>query len=147
MARTPSRTSEGADTGPPVLLSGDNPRIPLGYGDGPVQAYIDAVPGWKQAICREIDRIVTSEVPGVKKAVKWNSPLYGMEEGHYFLSFHCFTRYVKIAFHKGAMLHPLPPGKSKQADVRYLDIHEGDLPGAEFAEWVKQASILPGEKM
>lgn len=131
----------------PVLLSGGNPQIPLGYGDEPVQAYLDAVPGWKQAVCREIDRIVAREVPGVRKAVKWNSPFYGVEEGHYFLSFHCFERYVKVTFFKGAMLDPAPPGTSKHPDVRYLDVREDDSLGEQFAAWVKQAARLPGEKM
>lgn len=131
----------------PALLSGGNPQIPLGYGDEPVQAYIDAVPGWKQEVCRKIDRIVTDQVPGVMKAVKWNSPLYGVEDDHYFLSYHCFDRYVKVAFHNGAMLDPPPPGKSKQAHVRYLDVRENDEVGEQFAAWVVQASKLPGAKM
>jgi hypothetical protein len=105
------------------------------------------VPGWKQAVCRQIDRIVTAEVPGVRKAVKWNSPLYGVEEGRYFLSYHCFEHYVKVAFHNGALLDPPPPGKSKQAHVRYLDVREGDELGEQFAAWVRKASQLPGEKM
>jgi hypothetical protein len=93
----------------PKLLSGGNPQIPLGYGEEPVQAYLNAVQGWKQAVCRQIDRIVTDQVPRIKKAVKWNSPMYGVEEGTYFLSFHCFDRYVKVAFHRGAQLDPVPP--------------------------------------
>lgn len=131
----------------PTLLSGGNPQIPLGYGDEPVQAYIEAVPGWKQAVCRQIDRIVTEQVPGVKKAVKWNSPFYGVEEGRYFLSYHCFNRYVKVAFYKGDLLDPKPPGTSKHAHVRYLEIRENDELGDQFSAWVNQASKLPGEKM
>jgi hypothetical protein len=140
--------SEGeAPMAKPKLLSGGNPQIPKGYGEAPVQAWLDAVPGWKQAICRRIDRLVSETVPEVRKAVKWNSPLYGMEPDHYFLSFHCFDDYVKIAFHKGAQFAPMPPVSSKQADIRYLHVHEGDELGTQFTDWVKQASCLPGEKM
>lgn len=137
----------GDDAGP-KLLSGGNPQIPKGYGDAVVQSYIDAMPGWKQDIGRRIDALVTAVVPGVVKAVKWNSPFYGMEKDLWFLGFHCMTRYVKVAFFKGAQLAPLPPGASKQADVRYLDIYE-DKPfdEAQFSDWVRQASALPGEKM
>ena len=131
----------------PKLLAGGNPQIPLGYGDGPVQDYIAAVPGWKQAVCARIDALVTEAVPGVLKAVKWNSPLYGMAEGEYFLSFHCFDAYVKVAFHNGAALDPPPPVASKQPRVRYLHIREGDAIGAPFVDWVKQASERPGERM
>jgi hypothetical protein len=106
------------------------------------------MPGWKSAVGRRIDTIVTRAVPGVMKAVKWNSPMYGTEPDHYFLSFHCMTRYIKVAFHKGAALAPPPPGSSRQKEVRYLDIHETDaFDEAQFADWVKQASRLPGEKM
>ena len=132
----------------PKLLSGGNPQIPKGYGNAPVQAYIDAMPGWKQETGKKLDALIEKEVPGVAKAVKWNTPFYGMEEGSWFLSFHCFTKYVKVAFFRGASLTPLPPGASKQKDVRYLDIHEDDeLDEAQFSKWVKQASKLPGEKM
>ncbi len=132
----------------PVLLSGGNPQIPKGYGDAPVQAYIAAMPGWKQDVGRRLDAIISRTVPGVSKAVKWNSPFYGVEDNVWFLSFHCFTRYVKVAFFRGASLTPIPPGKSKQAHVRYLDIHEDDaLDEAQFADWVRQAAALPGERM
>ena len=132
----------------PVLLSGGNPQIPKGYGDAPVQAYIAAMPGWKRALGRRLDALIVQAVPEVQKAVKWNSPFYGLEGQGWFLSYHCFTRYVKVAFFRGAALHPLPPGGSKQKDVRYLDIHEDDqLDEARFAAWVKQASQLPGERM
>ncbi|MBA4211342.1 MAG: histidine kinase [Parvibaculum sp.] len=132
----------------PALLSGGNPQIAKGYGDEPVQAYIAAMPGWKSDLGRRIDKLIEHAVPGVSKAVKWNSPFYGTEEGTWFLSFHCFTKYVKVAFFRGASLTPLPPGASKQKDVRYLDIHEDDeLDEAQFSKWVKQASKLPGEKM
>ena len=132
----------------PALLSGGNPQIAKGYGDEPVQAYIAAMPGWKSDLGRRIDKLIEHAVPGVSKAVKWNSPFYGTEEGTWFLSFHCFTKYVKVAFFRGASLTPLPPGASKQKAVRYLDIHEDDeLDEAQFSKWVKQASKLPGEKM
>jgi hypothetical protein len=142
-AKAPAR--EGAKV---KLLSGGNPQIAKGYGDAPVQAYIAAMPGWKSNVGREIDAIITRTVSGVLKAVKWNSPMYGVEEGHYFLGVHVFAKYVKVAFFKGASLRPVPPGESKQKDVRYLDIHEDDeFDEAQFAKWVKQASKLPGEKM
>ena len=127
------------------LLSGGNPQIPKGEGDGPVQAYIAAMPGWKQEIGRRIDAIVTAAVPEVRKAVKWNSPFYGVEGSGWFLSFHCYTRYVKVAFFRGAELRPVPPGQSKQEDVRYLDVREGDeIDEAQLAEWAAQASRIPG---
>ena len=131
----------------PVLLSGGNPQIPKGYGDEPVQAYIAAMPGWKRAIGQRIDALVVQAVPGVQKAVKYNSPLYGMEDGSWFLSLHCFTNYVKVAFFRGTELDPVPPGTSKQKTVRYLDIREEGFDEAQFAAWVKQAAKLPGEKM
>lgn len=131
-----------------VLLSGGNPQIAKGYGDAPVQAYIAAMPGWKRDLGAHLDAIVARTVPDVAKAVKWNSPFYGTEKDLWFLSFHCMTKYVKVAFFRGAALAPLPPGKSKQQHVRYLDIYE-DAPfdEAQFADWVEQASQLPGEKM
>jgi hypothetical protein len=130
------------------MLSGGNPQIAKGYGEAPVQAYIAAMPGWKREIGRSLDALIARAVPGVRKAVKWNSPFYGVEDGNWFLSFHCFAKYVKAAFFQGASLRPLPPGESKQKDVRYLDIHEDDeFDEAQFASWVKQASELPGVKM
>jgi len=132
----------------PKLLSGGNPQIAKGYGDAVVQSYIDAMPGWKQDVGRRIDALVTEAVPGVVKAVKWNSPFYGMEKDIWFLGFHCMTKYIKVAFFKGAQLSPLPPGASKQANVRYLDIYEGrPFDEAQFSDWIRQASVLPGEKM
>jgi hypothetical protein len=138
-----------AATAKPVkLLSGGNPQIAKGYGDGPVQAYIEACRSWKQDVGRRLDAIIGRNVPGVCKAVKWNSPFYGIEDGVWFLSFNCFTKYVKVAFFRGGSLRPLPPGESKQKQVRYLDIHEDDeLDETQFAAWVKQASKLPGERM
>jgi hypothetical protein len=133
------------------LLSGGNPQIAKAYGDTPVQAYIAAMPGWKQDIGRRLDAIITRTMSDVRKAVKWNSPFYGSPRGEgqdWFLSFHCFTKYVKVAFFRGTSLRPLPPGTSKQKEVRYLDIREDDpLDEAQFAAWVKQASQLPGERM
>jgi len=132
----------------PVLLSGGNPQIAKGYGDAPVQAYVAAMPGWKSDVGRRLDALIARTVPDVRKAVKWNSPFYGVEDQGWFLSFHCFTKYIKVAFFRGTSLRPVPPGESKQKEVRYLDIHEDDgLDEAQFAEWVKQASQLPGERM
>jgi hypothetical protein len=132
----------------PKLLSGGNPQIAKGYGDAPVQAYISAMPGWKRDVGRRLDAIIERALPGVHKAVKWNSPMYGVEGQGWFLSYHCFTKYVKVAFFRGTSLRPVPPGESKQKEVRYLDIHEDDqLDEAQFARWVKQASQLPGEHM
>jgi hypothetical protein len=129
----------------PKLLSGGNPQIPKGDGDAPVQAYLAAMPGWKRGVGRRLDDLIVRTLPGVHKAVRWNSPFYGTGERSWFLSFHCFTRYVKVSFFQGASLQPVPPGTSKQADVRYLDIHEDDeLDEAQFADWVRQAAALPG---
>lgn len=131
----------------PVLLSGGNPQIAKGYGDAPVQAYIAAMPGWKREVGQRLDAVIERVVPGVHKAVKWNSPFYGLEGNGWFLSLHCFTRYIKVTFFRGTSLRPVPPGTSKHPEVRYLDIHEGALDEAQFTEWVKQASRLPGEKL
>lgn len=133
----------------PRLLSGGNPQIPKGYGDAPVQAWIVAAPGWKGPLAARLDAIIAAEVPGVRKAVKWNSPFYGTgEEGTWFLSFHCFTKYLKVTFLRGARLDPPPPGPSKHPEVRYLDIREDDEPDeARFRDWVRQASRLPGERL
>jgi hypothetical protein len=132
----------------PVLLSGGNPQIAKGYGDAPVQAYIAAMPGWKSELGRRLDALIVRTVPGVRKAVKWNSPLYGAGDEGWFLSIHVFAKYVKVAFFRGTSLRPVPPGESRQKEVRYLDIHEDDpFDEAQFAGWVKQASQLPGERM
>lgn len=131
----------------PVLLAGGNPQIPKGYGDAPVQAYIAAMPGWKSDVGRRIDQIITSVVPEVSKAVKWNSPFYGIEGQGWFAAFHCFTKYIKVTFFRGSSLDPLPPGKSKHEEVRYLDVYENQLDEAQLADWIRQASRLPGEKM
>jgi hypothetical protein len=132
----------------PMLLAGGNPQIAKAYGDAPVQAYIAAMPDWKSDVGRRLDALITQAVPEVYKAVKWNSPLYGIEGQGWFLGIHCMTKYVKVAFFQGAMLTPAPPGASKQKDVRYLDIYEGKpFDDEQFTDWVKQASLLPGERM
>jgi hypothetical protein len=131
----------------PTLLSGGNPQIAKAYGNAPVQAYIAAMPGWKSDVGRRLDALIVRAVPGVRKAVKWNSPFYGVEDNVWFLSFHCFTKYIKVTFFRGASLRPVPSGESKHKDVRYLDIYEGQLDEAQFVDWVKQASRLPGERL
>jgi hypothetical protein len=132
----------------PALLSGGNPQIAKGEGDAPVQAYIKAMPGWKRELGRRLDTLIERASPGVRKAVKWNSPFYGLEGQGWFLNFHCFTNYVKVAFFRGTSLRPLPPGASKQKDVRYLDIHQDDdFDEARFVAWVKQARRLPGQRL
>jgi len=147
-SRKPRKSAAKAAPTQPVLLSGGNPQIPKGYGDAPVQAYIAAMPGWKQNVGRRLDAIISRTVPGVRKAVKWNSPFFGVEDNIWFLSFHCFTKYVKVAFFRGAALIPIPPRKSKHEHVRYLDIYEDDaLDEAQLADWVRQAAALPGERM
>jgi hypothetical protein len=141
-ASTPRKTAK------PVLLSGGNPQIAKGDGDAPVQAYIAAMPGWKRDVGRRLDALIVSTVPNVHKAVKWNSPFYGIEGKGWFLSFHCFAKYVKVTFFRGTSLRPVPPGESKTPETRYLDIHEDDPPDdKQLAAWVKQASNLPGEKL
>ena len=132
----------------PAYVSGGNPQIAKAYGDAPVQAYIRAMPGWKRDLGRRLDAIITRAVPGVRKAVKWNSPLYGAADGEWFLGIHCYARFVKVTFFQGASLRPLPPGESTQKDVRLFDIHEQDrLDEAQFASWVEQASRAPGVRM
>lgn len=136
--------TEPKDEGP-RLLSGGNPQIPKGDGDAPVQAYIDAMPGWKRDVGRRLDALIESTVPDVKKAVRWNSPFYGVDGQGWFLSYHCFTRYIKVAFFKGRSLDPVPPLASKDDEARYVHIHEGDDIDEELlATWIEQASGLPG---
>jgi hypothetical protein len=148
---SPSRKSSArkpTDTGQPILLSGGSPQIAKGHGDAPVQAYIAAMPGWKSDVGRRLDALIERTIPGVNKAVKWNSPFYGVDGQGWFLSLHCFTKYIKVAFFRGTSLEPVPPGESKQKEVRYFHIHENDqLDEAQFADWVRQASRLPGERM
>jgi hypothetical protein len=141
--RSGARAKPGASAAV-ILLSGGNPQIAKAEGDVPVQAYIAAMPGWKRAVGRRLDALIVRNVPHVRKAVKWNSPFYGAPGQGWFLSFHVFTRYVKVTFFRGTSLRPVPPGASKHKDVRYLDIHEGDLDEAQLATWVKQAAALPG---
>jgi hypothetical protein len=143
--KTPERAEKPAK---PKLLSGGNPQIAKAYGDAPVQAYIAAMPGWKSKVGHRLDVLITRAVPRVHKAVKWNSPFYGIEDERWFLSYHVFAKYVKVAFFRGTSLDPVPPGQSKHKEVRYLDIHEDDkLDETQFTAWVKQASKLPGERM
>ena len=132
----------------PKLLSGGNPQIPKGDGDAPVQNYIEAMPGWKRDVGRSLDALISRTVPEVCKAVRWNSPFYGIENQGWFLSFHCFTKYIKVTFLNGASLRPVPPVESKHEDVRYFHIHEDDRLDEELlANWIRQASELPGEHM
>jgi hypothetical protein len=149
--RNVSRTTKGATKAvaskPKTvrLLSGGNPQIAKADGDAPVQAYIAAMSGWKQGVGRSLDAVIVRSVPKVRKAVKWNSPFYGLEGRGWFVSFHTFTHYVKVTFFRGASLRPLPPGVSKTPDTRYLDIREGDeIDEAQLQKWLKQAAALPG---
>lgn len=146
MART---TSDGGAGDGPKLLSGGNPQIPKGDGDGPVQAYIAAMPGWKRDVGRRLDALITGVVPDVRKAVKWNSPFYGAPgDDGWFLSYHCFTKYVKVTFFRGTSLDPVPPVASRTPETRYLHVHEDEpLDEARFTAWVEQARDLPGERL
>lgn len=134
---------------PVRLLSGGNPQIPKGDGDGPVRAYIAAMPGWKSAVGARIDALIVRTVPNLRKAVKWNSPFYGAPDAEgWFLSYHCFTKYVKVTFFRGTSLTPPPPGASKHPEVRYLDIRETDgVDEGQLTAWIQQASALPGERL
>ena len=132
----------------PVLLSGGNPQIAKGYGDGPIKAYIAAMPGWKSDVGRRLDALVEKTVPDVYKAVKWNSPFYGIEGEGWFLSYHCFDKYIKLTFFRGTSLDPVPPVASKTPETRYFHIHEkDDLDEAQLADWIRQARALPGERL
>ena len=130
--------------GGPVLLSGGNPQIAKGDGDGPVQAYIAAMPGWKSAVGRQLDALIVDAVPEVRKAVRWNSPWYGIEGQGWLVSFHVFTRYIKVTFLKGAALEPAPPGAGKDPDARWVDLYEGKLDAEQLTDWFRQAAVLPG---
>ena len=146
-ARKPAAKA-GAKAKPVKLLSGGNPQIAKADGDAPVQAYIAAMPAWKRDVGRRLDALIVRTVPNVCKAVRWNTPFYGIAGQGWFLGFHCITKYVKVAFFRGTSLSPVPPGESKIKGQRYLDIHEDDqLDEAQLAAWVKQASQLPGERM
>jgi hypothetical protein len=139
-----SKVSKGAAI-KPTLLSGGNPQIAKADGNAPVQAYIKAMPGWKSDVGRFLDALIVRNVPNVQKAVKWNSPFYGIEGRGWFLNFHCFTKYVKVAFFRGTLLRPVPPGESKDKNTRYFDIHEDDQLDEELlASWIRQAAALPG---
>jgi hypothetical protein len=145
VARKASAHRVAAKAAKPVLLAGGNPQIAKGDGDAPVQAYIAAMPGWKREVGRRLDALITRTVPDVRKAVKWNSPFYGVEGQGWFLAFHCLTKHVKVVFFRGTSLRPLPPGPSKVEGSRYLDIHEDDALDEELvASWIQQASEMPG---
>jgi hypothetical protein len=141
-AAKPTKAKKGV-----VLLSGGNPQIAKGEGNAPVKAYIAAMPGWKRDVGKRLDALIARAVPKVQKAVKWNSPFYGIEGKGWFLSFHVFARYVKVTFFRGTSLRPLPPGPSKDKHVRYADIHEDDFDAAQMTAWVKQAAAKPGWKI
>ena len=144
-AKKAADKSKQARSAKPILLSGGNPQIAKADGDAPVQAYIAAMPGWKRDVGRRLDALVVRAVPGVRKAVKWNSPFYGIEGQGWFLSFHTFTKYIKVGFFRGTSLRPLPPGESKSKEMRYVDIHEHDqFEEAQMAEWIRQAAAVPG---
>src|SRR5688500_9368262 len=146
--RTANKRKASSVAAKPALLSGGNPQIAKADGDAPVQAYIAAMPGWKRDVGRRLDALIVRTVPNVRKAVRWNSPFYGVEGRGWFLGVHCITKYVKVAFFRGASLRPLPPVESRQKDVRYFHIHEGDRLDEELvAGWIRQASELPGEDM
>lgn len=144
-AKPRKAASAARKKGKTVLLSGGNPQIAKAEGDAPVQAYIAAMPGWKRDVGKRLDTLVTRAVPGVRKAVKWNSPFYGTQGLGWFLAIHCFTRFVRLAFFRGMSLKPPPPGESRTKDTRYLDIREGEaIDEAQLAKWVKQAAKLTG---
>ena len=128
----------------PALLSGGNPQIAKADGDAPVQAYIAAMPGWKSDLGRRLDDLIVRTVPNVRKAVRWNSPWYGIEGEGWFVSYHVFTRYVKVTFLNGASLRPVPPGSGKDPGSRWIDIYEGELDEARMETWVRQAAAIPG---
>ena len=142
-SKPPAKPSAKAK--PVKLLSGGNPQIAKGDGDAPVQAYLAAMPGWKSKLGKRLDAIIVKNVPNVRKAVKWNSPFYGIEGQGWFLNVHCFTRYVKVTFFKGASLRPVPPGAGKDKNARWIDIYEDDkFDETQMASWVKQAAAIPG---
>ena len=144
--KTPRKSTKGAEEAEskPVLLSGGNPQIAKGDGDAPVQAYIAAMPGWKSDVGRRLDDLIVRTVPDVRKAVRWNSPWYGVDGRGWFVSCHVFTRYVKVTFLNGASLRPVPPGSGKDKDSRWVDVYEGKLDEEQMAEWVRQAAEMPG---
>ena len=144
-SRKTAPKSQSRKVAKPALLTGGNPQIAKADGDAPVQAYIAAMPGWKRDVGRRLDALIVRNVPNVHTAVRWNSPFYGIEGQGWFLNFHCFTKYLKVAFFRGTSLRPVPPGESKHKEVRYLDLHEDDqLDEAQMATWIRQAAALPG---
>ena len=147
-AKTAKKAAAKRVLAKPTLLAGGNPQTAKADGDAPVRAYIAAMPGWKRDVGRRLDALISRTVPNVQKAVKWNTPFYGIEGHGWFLGFHCITKYVKVAFFRGTSLTPLPPVESKQKEVRYFHIHEDDqIDETQFADWVKQAAVLPGERL
>ena len=144
--RTSKKSTKVAEKarGEPVLLTGGNPRIAKGDGDAPVQVYIAAMPGWKRDVGRRLDALIERNVPNVRKAVRWNSPFYGIEGEGWFASYHVLTRYVKVTFFQGASLRPVPPGAGKDKDSRWIDVYEGKLDEEQMATWIRQAAALPG---
>jgi len=142
--RVAKKFAAGRAAAKPRLLAGGNPQVAKAEGDAPVQAYIAAMPGWKRDVGRRLDALIAAHVPGVRKAVKWNSPFYGVEGRGWFLSFHTFTNYVKVTFFRGTSLRPVPPGESRHEDVRYLDVRQDQLDEAQMANWIRQAAALPG---
>ena len=145
--KTSTESTNAADqpaAGGPALLSGGNPQIAKADGDAPVQAHIAAMPGWKSDIGRRLDALIESNAPNVRKAVRWNSPWYGIPGRGWFLSYHVFTRYVKVTFLQGASLQPVPPGSGKDPEARWTDVYEGRLDEAQMADWIRQAAALPG---
>ncbi len=148
MASKRKPSNNQGDSSKPRLLAGGNPQIPKGEGDGPVQSYIAAMPEWKRGVGEYLDDLIVRTVPDVRKAVKWNQPLYGLEDQGWFLAFYCFKKYVQLTFFRGAALEPLPPKDSKHPDVRYFDIYEDDdIDENRLVSWIEQASALPGEKL
>jgi hypothetical protein len=127
-----------------VMLSGGNPQIAKADGDAPVQQYIANMPGWKREQGRKLDALITRVVPNVQKAVKWNSPFYGIEGQGWFLVFHVYTRYIKVTFLKGRSLEPVPPIPSKDPHARYVHIEEGGFDEAQLSAWIRQAAAIPG---
>ena len=147
-ARSTSKSTSGEAGAGPRLLSGGNPQIPKGEGEGPVQHYIAAMPGWKRSVGEQLDSLIGRVVPDVHKAVKWNQPFYGLEGEGWFVAYRCFNRYIKVTFFRGTSLDPVPPESSKVPETRYFHIHENDnLDEPRFASWIEQASNLPGEKL
>jgi hypothetical protein len=144
-ARTPRKSAKAGrkSAAKPVLLAGGNPQVPMADGDAPVQAYIAAMPGWKRDVGRRLDALIVRTVPAVRKAVRWNSPFYGIEGRGWFVAFHVYARYVKVTFFRGTSLRP-PPTGGKSKEARWIDVHEDDLDEARMAAWVKQAAKIPG---